>query len=89
MKDLIISTDATGDLTKELEEKYDICHVDMEFFVGSDQYNTKDDDVVSSKIYERMRKGERTSTSQINEALYEEYFSKLINENISKTKNMV
>lgn len=83
MKDLIISIDATGDLTKELEEKYNICHVDMEFFVGEDQYNTKDDDVVSSKIYERMRKGERTSTSQINEALYEEYFSKLIKENKS------
>ena len=81
MKDLIISIDATGDLTKELEEKYNICHVDMDFFVGEDQYNTNNDDVVSSNIYERMRKGERTSTSQLNETIYEEYFSNLIKEN--------
>ena len=81
MKDIIISMDATGDLTKELEEQFNIRHIDMEFFVGEDQFYTANDDVVSSRIYERMRKGERTSTSQINETAYEEYFGELIKEN--------
>lgn len=78
MKNLIISLEATCDLTKELIKKYNLSIIDMEFMVGEDTFTTKTDDVVSSNLYERMREGEKTSTSQINQSLYEEYFENLL-----------
>lgn len=77
MEDLTISLEATCDLSKELIKQYDLSVVDMEFMIGDDVFSTKNDDVVSSKLYERMKNGEKTSTSQINEALYEEFFENL------------
>ena len=78
MKNLIISLEATCDLTKDLIKKYNLNVLDMDFMVGEDIFSTKEDDVVSSNLYERMRQGEKTSTSQINQALYEEYFENLL-----------
>lgn len=80
MKNLIISLEATCDLTKEIIKQYNLDVVDMEFMVGEDTFSTKEDDVVSSNLYERMKQGDKTSTSQINQALYEEYFENLLKE---------
>lgn len=81
MKDLIISMESTSDISKDFMIKYDIRVSPMEFFVGGEMISTKEHDVVSSKLYERMRAGEKTSTSQINEIAYEEFFAGLLNEN--------
>lgn len=80
MKDLIISMESTSDISEEMAKKYDIRVAPMEFFVGGEMISTKTDDVVSSKLYERMRAGEKTSTSQINETTYEEFFAELLKE---------
>ena len=78
MKNLIISLEATCDLTKEIIKQFNLDVVDMEFMVGEDTFSTKEDDVVSSNLYERMKQGDKTSTSQINQALYEEHFENLL-----------
>lgn len=81
MEDLIISMESTSDISEEFIKKYDIKIAPMEFFVGGEIISTKTDDVVSSRLYARMRAGEKTSTSQINETAYEEFFGELLKEN--------
>ncbi len=78
MKDLVISMESTCDILPDTKKEYDIEVFDMEFFVGEECFSSKNDDVVSSKIYQKMREGQKTSTSQINETLYEENFRKLM-----------
>lgn len=81
MKDLIISLESTCDLDREMIQKNDLKVIDMEFMIDGDIYSTKNEDVVSSKLYERMRGGSKTKTSQINETYYEEVFRELLKEN--------
>lgn len=81
MVDLILSLEATCDLDKETIRKYDLSVVDMEFKVGDEYFNTAENDVVSSKLYEKMTQKQRTSTSQINAYDYEQHFFKLLKQN--------
>ena len=81
MKDLIISLEATCDLPENLIKKYDLKIADMEFIVDDEIYSTNKDNVQSSHLYEKMRKGSKTKTSQINEESYIEFFEKLLKEN--------
>lgn len=74
MKDLIISLEATCDLPKELAEKYRFKITPMNFYVDGKEFCTDADTVATSGIYEKMENDARTSTSQISEATYEEYF---------------
>lgn len=78
--DLIISLEATCDLNAELIKKYDFRVVDMEFLIDGEVYNTSKDTVESTKLYSKMREGIKTSTSQVNEAIYAEHFTKLLAE---------
>ena len=78
MKDLIISMESTSDISSEFIEKYDIEVVHMDYFIDEEMFNTKESDVDASGIYEKMKKGAKTSTSQINEANYEEFFRELL-----------
>ena len=78
VKDLILSLEATCDLDKETIKKYDLSVVDMEFKVGDDFFKTSEHDVVSSGLYEKMVKKQKTSTSQINAYDYEQHFLKLL-----------
>lgn len=80
MEKLIISTDSTSDISKELAEKYDIKVAHMDFWVGDEEFNTEKDTVESSMIYPKMREWKKTSTSQINEETYYEFFKELIKE---------
>lgn len=81
MEDLIISMEATCDLPKELIEKYNFKIINMNYNVGGVCYSTENDTVISTKLYERMRAGERTSTSQINQISYSRFFRELAREN--------
>ena len=80
MLDVCISLESTCDLEKEIIEKYDLSIIDMNFEVDGESFNTKDDDVVSTKLYEKMLQKKKTGTSQINEYFYEEHFSNLLKE---------
>jgi len=80
MNNLIISMEATCELTKEMLAEYDFRIIDMEYTISGQVYSTSKDDVASTRLYERMKKGEKTGTSQINETQYEEFFDKLLDE---------
>ena len=81
MEKIIVSCEATCDLPKELIEKYDIKVIDMEFLIDGEVFSTKTDSVTSSSLYSKMKKGSKTSTSQINSDLYVEFFENLVKYN--------
>lgn len=81
MLDIIISLEATCDLEKDMIEKYNLSVINMNFEVDGEQFDTANDDVVSSKLYEKMVEKKKTGTSQINEYNYEEYFKELLKQN--------
>ena len=74
----LISLEATCDLPKETIDKYDFKIIDMQFLIDGKEYNTAEDDVVSSDLYSKMKNGAKTSTSQINKQLYIEFFENLL-----------
>lgn len=78
MIDVCISLESTCDLEKETIEKYDLSVIDMEFEVDGESFNTKTDDVVSTRLYEKMLQKKKTETSQINDYFYEEHFKELL-----------
>lgn len=80
MTDINISLEATCDLSKELINKYNFKVIDMDFLIDGEVYNTSTDTVLSTKLYEKMRNGARTSTSQVNEQIYVEHFTELLKE---------
>ena len=81
MLDICISLESTCDLEKETIEKYDLSIIDMDFEVDEKSFNTKEDDVVTSMLYEKMLQKKKTATSQINDYFYEEHFKKLLKSN--------
>lgn len=76
----IISLESTCDLPLEIIKENDFKIIDMDFIVEGKIFSTKTDDVVSSGLYEKMKNGARTSTSQINKQEYFVFFSELIKE---------
>ncbi len=78
MEKITISLEATCDMPESLLTKYNLDVIDMEYRVGEEEYTTAKDDVVSSGLYQKMRHGAKTMTSQINETLYEEFFTHLL-----------
>ena len=81
MVDCIISLEKTCDLNEELLEKYKLSTIDMEFMVGDELFSTSTHDPISSNLYVEMKKGKKTSTSQINELAYTEYLEKIAKQN--------
>lgn len=81
MLDICISLESTCDLEKKTIEKYDLSIIDMDFEVDGKSFNTKEDDVVSSMLYEKMLQKKKTATSQINDYFYEEHFKNLLKNN--------
>ena len=78
MLDVCISLESTCDLEKETIEKFDLSIIDMDFEVDGELFNTKTDDVVSTRLYEKMLQKKKTATSQINDYFYEEHFKDLL-----------
>lgn len=81
MVDCIISMEKTCDLNTELLDKYNLSTIDMNFMVGDELFSTATHNPVSSNLYAGMKSGKKTSTSQINEHLYTEYFENLAKQN--------
>lgn len=78
--DLNISIETTSDLSEELIKEYDFKIVNMDFLIDGEVYNTSSDTVLSTGLYSKMRNGIKTSTSQVNQTVYEEHFEKLLAE---------
>lgn len=85
----IITLEATCDLTKELISEYDLDVVDMDFMIDDEVFSTADNDVESTKLYEKMRKGSKTQTSLVNETLYEDFFENLLSKEENADKNII
>lgn len=74
---IAISSDSSLDLTKELEEKYDIHVVPFAIIMGEEQYY--DGEVTSKDLFAYTAKsGKLARTSAVNEAQSEEHFRKLL-----------
>ncbi len=78
MEKLIITLEATCDMPQHILDEYDLKVIDMDFLIEDRLYNTATDTVVSAELYAKMKKGAKTSTSQINAKLYEEFFQKYL-----------
>ncbi|MBR4270378.1 MAG: DegV family protein [Clostridia bacterium] len=78
--DLIISMEATCDVSSQMRKDYDFRILDMEFTIDGEIYYSANDDVINTRLYERMKAGSKIATSQLNAAQYEEFFDGLLKE---------
>ncbi|MBO4412899.1 MAG: DegV family protein [Clostridia bacterium] len=81
MNNIILSTDTSSDLTKEIVSKNNINIIKFEYFVNGNSYKN-DNDLSSTEFYNNMEKGADVKTSQINYFDAKEYL-----ENLFKTGN--
>lgn len=80
MENLVFTMESTCDLPEEIVKQRGFVVLDMDFVVDGKEFSSKTDTAKSSGIYQKMREGKRTSTSQINQFLYEEAFQKLLDQ---------
>jgi fatty acid-binding protein DegV len=68
MRDFVIITDSTSDLTKELRQQFDIDYVPMQYVVDGVEHPASLDweDHSPKEFYDLMRNGTRVFTTQIN-----------------------
>ncbi len=75
----ILSTEDTCDLSEQTLRAKGISHIKMAYRVGEDDYGADSGRALDNAVFfDRMRNGERTSTSMINEQCAYEYFSALL-----------
>ena len=79
--EVIISLEDTCDLTQQQIKKYNLNVLPMNFMIDNNEFSTATDNVKSSKLYEKMKLGSKTTTSQINQASYEDFFKNLLKQN--------
>ena len=77
---ILISMEATCDLSSDIIRENDFRIIDMNFLIDGKEFCTDNDDVVSSELYGKMKQGAKTSTSQVNQMAYEEFFNELLKE---------
>lgn len=78
MNNLIISTEATSDLTEELINKYNLKIAPFEYFVDGYSYNTQTNHMSAEDFYGRMRNGADVKTTQINYQNAKEFLENLL-----------
>ncbi len=66
MEKIIITTEETCNLNKELLDKYNIKKCDVNFWVNGIEHNSKTTDMTPKEFYEGMRQGNDVKTSQVN-----------------------
>lgn len=80
MKNLIISLEATCDLPMDSIIKNGFKVLPMTYLIDQKEFSTQFYTVTSSGLYSKMRSGAKTSTSQINQSIYEEFFKNELND---------
>lgn len=79
--DFIISTENTCDLNSEYLRENGVRVINMSYTIGENEYGGETGKELDLKeFYDKMRDGERTSTSMINETRALEYFEQLAKE---------
>lgn len=80
LKDYVIITDSTTDLTPELIEEIDVQVITMEVVIGEETFKNYPDgrELSFKEFYERIRKGAMPKTNQINVATYIENIEKAV-----------
>lgn len=81
MRNIIISTEATCDLKKDVINSYNIKVAPMHFMLGEKEYCTSDENFTYEDFYTQMKNGSATKTSQINEFEAKDYLETLLKEN--------
>lgn len=66
MKNLIISTEDSADIPKDLLEEFDIKVCSMQYYVDDKEYNTENFHMPASEFYGKMRAGADVKTTQVN-----------------------
>ena len=75
---MIISTDSTANLPKELYNKLNISMIPMQIILNEETYNDLSDELGNEEYYNKMREGATPTTAQINEYAAKEYFTNLL-----------
>ncbi|MGN0818687.1 MAG: DegV family protein [Candidatus Coproplasma sp.] len=84
MKKFVILTDSCSDLNKELRTKYDVEYMPMRLiYDGNDIPASLDWEYIPVKeFYDKMRKGVRFTTAQVNSSEYKEAFEKYVSDGL-------
>ena len=82
MRNYVIVTDSTSDLPVNIIKEYDITVVPLGFGFESENYlNYPDHRQLSiQKFYERVKNGERSTTTLVNSKTFEEYLDPIFQE---------
>ena len=80
LDNIIISMESTCDLSKEIIAENDFRIIYMDFMIDGVVYSSSEHDVVSTNLYQKMKEGAKTSTSQLNEQRYIDFFTDLLKE---------
>lgn len=82
MKDYVIVTDATCDLPRQVVEELGITVLPMEFHMGQDTHvhQTGWGDMTDHDFFERLRKGETATTSQVSMQVYLDTFGEFLSQ---------
>jgi DegV family protein with EDD domain len=80
MKNYVIMTDSTSDLPVDIADHFGIQVIPMPFTMGTDSYMHYLDnrELGIHEFYEKLRGGIESTTTQINEITYIEYFESVI-----------
>lgn len=82
MRDYVIITDSTSDLTPEQINDLGLTVIPMEFHIGDKTYKNYPDerDITSKEFYDLLRKGGTSNTTLINTTTFVEFFEKVLKE---------
>ncbi len=75
---MILSTDSTANLPKNLYEELNISYIPMQIILNGEVYDDLSKELEPKDYYQKMRDGAVPKTAQINEANAREYFEKLL-----------
>lgn len=75
---MILSTDSTANLPKDLYKKLNISMIPMQINLNDKTYNDLSKDLPVENYYQLMREGATPTTAQINEYSAKEYFENLL-----------
>ena len=79
MRNFILSTESTSDLPKNYLKENDIYCYEMGGMVGNDEFGGASGVELDTKVFfDRMRNGERTTTTQVNAVEAEEFLESLL-----------
>ena len=78
MANYIIATSSTSDLTRDWLDEHGVPFIPYTYTIGDDLYEDDCREESRAAVYAGMRKGDLLKTSMINEAVYCDFFRKLL-----------